>query len=99
MSALSTVSKHPDNVAGRSLIDFRRLPPNSGDSHVSLPPPQAQGETDGEAEWHNAALDFTHAMSYGDYLKLDKVLTPSSRFRPTTTKCCSSSSTRPRSYG
>lgn len=63
------------------------------------PHSQAQGETDGEAEWHNAALDFTHAMSYGDYLKLDKVLTPSSRFRPTTTKCCSSSSTRPRSYG
>ena len=38
------------------------------------PHSQAQGETDGEAEWHNAALDFTHAMSYGDYLKLDKVL-------------------------
>ncbi len=38
------------------------------------PHSQAQGEADGEAEWHNAALDFTHAMSYGDYLKLDKVL-------------------------
>lgn len=35
---------------------------------------QVQGEMDGEVEWYNVVLDFIYVMSYGDYLKLDKVL-------------------------
>jgi hypothetical protein len=38
-------------------------------------------------------------MSYGDYLALDQILTPSTRCRPTTTRCCSSCSTRPANCG
>ena len=47
----------------------------------------------------NAQLDFSQAMTYGDYLQLDALTARKNRCHPTTTKCCSSSSTRPASFG
>ena len=41
-----------------------------------------------------AKVDFSRDMSYGDYLHLDEILARSSRARPRTTRCSSSSSTR-----
>jgi tryptophan 2,3-dioxygenase len=31
-------------------------------------------ETENEAQWHGARMDFSQAMSYGDYLGLDRIL-------------------------
>lgn len=46
-----------------------------------------------------AETDFADKMAYGDYLRLDLILVRSGRARLRMTKCCSSSSTRPRSCG
>jgi tryptophan 2,3-dioxygenase len=46
-----------------------------------------------------AQLDFSQVdMSYGDYLQLDAILR-AKPLSPTTTRCCSSSSTRPANSG
>jgi tryptophan 2,3-dioxygenase len=47
----------------------------------------------------HAQLDYTNSMSYGDYLHIDQVLSAQHPLRPHTTRCCSSSSTRPASCG
>ena len=37
--------------------------------HVAAPSPSAA-----DAQWHGAQMDFSNAMSYGDYLGLEKIL-------------------------
>ncbi|POM18784.1 tryptophan 2,3-dioxygenase [Burkholderia cepacia] len=36
--------------------------------------PHVPGDASGEAGWHNAQLDFSKSMSYGDYLSLNSIL-------------------------
>lgn len=40
----------------------------------SAPAPQRAEGAEGKAGWHDAQLDFSESMSYGDYLALDAVL-------------------------
>ena len=42
--------------------------------HAAAPAGQANTDTDAEAKWHGAQMDFSNAMSYGDYLGLNQIL-------------------------
>ena len=53
----------------------------------------------GDAGWHNAQLDFSKSMSYGDYLSLNSILDAQHPLSPDHNGCCSSSSIRRASCG
>jgi len=47
----------------------------SGASTIAAPTSSPDAVTASDAHWHDAHLDFSRSMSYGDYLGLDKILT------------------------